>query len=196
MKRIGIMGGTFDPIHNAHLLIAEQAREKAKLDEVWFMPAHIPPHKQQKKSVANATHRAEMVRLAIRKHPQFRITMVELDREGPSYTADTMQQLVALHPDCQFNFIIGGDMVEMLPQWYAIEELVRLVRFIGFHRPQAAPQPSKWTTYVDFIEIPLWELSSTYIREQVQIGKSIRYLVPSAVECYIKESGLYGADPT
>ncbi len=190
-KRIGIFGGTFDPIHFGHLLAAEQAREQAELDEVWFMPARIPPHKAGQ-GISAASDRLRMVELAIADHPAFRATDVELGREGPSYTVDTMRELVRRHPDCAFFFILGGDMVEMLPKWHRFDELKRLVRFIGLARPKASPNPGELAEYVTFVKMPQWELSSSLIREKVRAGKSLRYLLPPAVERYIKERGLYG----
>ncbi|MFY0546251.1 nicotinate-nucleotide adenylyltransferase [Brevibacillus sp. H7] len=189
-KQIGIMGGTFDPIHCGHLLAAEQAREQARLDEVWFMPARIPPHKERA-GITAQEHRLRMVELAVADHPSFRVTDVELLREGPSYTYDTMCQLIDTYPDCQFSFIIGGDMVEMLPKWYRISDLIQMVRFIGLARPGSNFDPSAVSSSVTFVEMPTWELSSTLVRERAAAGRSLRYLVPAAVESYIREQGLY-----
>ncbi|WP_204517840.1 nicotinate-nucleotide adenylyltransferase [Brevibacillus fulvus] len=190
MKQIGIFGGTFDPIHYGHLLAAEQAREQAHLDEVWFMPARIPPHKQGK-GISEEQHRYRMVQLAIADHPFFRITDLELKREGPSYTYDTMRILVERYPHCRFSFIVGGDMVEMLPTWHRFEELSELVQFIGLARPGASYDQTAASAYVRFVSMPVWEISSTLIREKAAGGHSIRYLVPPAVETYIKEQRLY-----
>jgi nicotinate-nucleotide adenylyltransferase len=189
-KQVGILGGTFDPIHYGHLLAAEQAREQAGLDEVWFIPARIPPHKEQA-GISPGRDRLRMVELAIADHPCFRAMDVELQREGPSYTYDTMLQLTADYPDCRFSFIIGGDMVEILPQWHRFDELIKLVRFIGLARPGTDYNRASASGYVTFVEMPSWELSSTLIRQKVAAGKSIRYLVPPAVERYIKEQRLY-----
>lgn len=189
-KQIGIMGGTFDPIHCGHLLAAEQAREQMGLDEVWFMPARIPPHKTRA-GITPAEHRLRMVELAVADHPAFRVTDVELRREGPSYTYDTMRQLVSAYPDCRFSFIVGADMVELLPKWYRFAELIRLVRFIGLARPGTRLDRRAHEAYVSFVEMPAWDISSSLIRQKAAAGRSIRYLVPPAVERYIKEHGLY-----
>lgn len=191
-EQIGIFGGTFDPIHFGHLLAAEQAREQAKLDEIWFMPTRIPPHKKRQ-GIAAPEHRLRMVELAIADHTAFRATDVELRREGPSYTIDTMEYLTKQHPELSFSFIIGGDMVEMLPKWRRFEDLCKLVRFIGLGRPGASYDKEAMSTRVTFVSMPAWELSSTLIREKVAGEKSIRYLVPPSVEIYIKEQGLYGS---
>lgn len=189
-KQIGIMGGTFDPIHTGHLLAAEQAREQAGLDEIWFMPTHIPPHKDRV-GLTEARHRLRMVELAVADHPAFRACDLELRREGPSYTVDTVELLLQNHPDCQFSFIIGGDMVSILPKWHRIDELVRMIRFIGLSRPGTQLDMSAYETYVRFVEMPAWDLSSTLVRKKAAQGKSIRYLVHPSVERYIKEWGLY-----
>jgi len=189
-KQIGIMGGTFDPIHCGHLLAAEQAREQMQLDEVWFMPARIPPHKERA-GISAQEHRLRMVELAVASHPFFCVTEVELLRDGPSYTYDTMCQLIDQYPAYRFSFIVGGDMVEYLPKWYRFEELIRMVRFIGLGRPGARYNQVEASRYVTFVEMPAWEISSTLIRQKAAAGKSLRYLVPAAVECYIKEQKLY-----
>lgn len=183
------MGGTFDPIHCGHLLAAEQAREQAGLDEVWFMPAGIPPHKSQA-VLTSAAVRLRMVELAVADHESFRVTDVELKREGPSYTYDTIVQLVEQFPECRFSFIIGGDMVETLPKWYRYEELSRMIRFIGLARPgsEAGRAPRAGVT---FVEMPVWDISATLIRTRAGAGQSIRYLVPRSVERYIKENRVY-----
>lgn len=191
-RRIGIMGGTFDPIHCGHLLAAEQAREQAELDEVWFLPAGVPPHKRHEQITA-AHHRLRMVELAIANHPAFRVNRCELERSGPSYTFDTIRALTEEHPNEQFFFIIGGDMVNSLHQWHRFPELIQLVRFIGLHRPGSVWDPQQLAAFVTYVEMPLWDVSSSLIREKVKAGRSIRYFVPQAVERYIKENGLYGA---
>ncbi|MBO8164158.1 MAG: nicotinate-nucleotide adenylyltransferase [Brevibacillus sp.] len=190
-REIGLMGGTFDPIHLGHLLAAEQAREQAGLDEVWFLPSRVPPHKQGEE-ITPAVHRLRMTELATADHPAFHVCSVELERSGPSYTVDTLHVLLQRYPDVRFSFIIGGDMVNMLPKWHRFDELVRMVHFIGLERPGTAADRQKFWPYVTFVEMPQWDVSSTLIRRKVRAGLSIRYLVPDAVERYIKENGLYG----
>jgi len=189
-KRIGLFGGTFDPIHNGHLLAAEQAREQAGLEEIWFLPAHIPPHKQRR-DIATNGHRLRMVELAVMDHPFYKVCAIELERPGPSYTYDTICQLQAKYPEHHFSFIIGGDMVDILPKWHRFDELVERVRFIGLDRPGAQVDQEQMSAYVTFVEMPRWDLSSSLIRDKVNAGRSIRYLVPPAVEHYIKEHRLY-----
>lgn len=188
-KHIGLLGGTFDPIHCGHLLAAEQAREQAGLDEIWFLPTHIPPHKSRE-GLTPAHHRLTMVQLAIEDHPAFRVSDEELHREGPSYSYDTMVRLVKKHRDYRFSFIIGGDMVKTLSTWHRYEELVGLTDFIGLARPGFELDLSD-PEHVTFVNMPVWDISSTLIRQKVVDGKSLRYLVPDAVERYIKENRLY-----
>lgn len=189
-KRIGLLGGTFDPIHYAHLLAAEQARDQMGLDEIWLVPAKIPPHKERS-DIAAAHHRLRMAELAASDHPSFRVSDVELQREGLSYTIDTIIEIKELYPHDEFFFIIGGDMVEMLPQWYRFTELCTMVHFIGLARPGAHYDKQALLPYVTFVEMPTVDISSTLIRQRVRSGRSIRYLVPDAVERYIKEHRLY-----
>ncbi len=189
-KKIGILGGTFDPPHFGHLLIAQEALIQCELDEIWFVPAQIPPHKERA-DLSSSKDRKKMVCLAIEDNPSFILSTVELEREGPSYTVDTMRELTSRHNDCQFFFIIGGDMIDYLPQWTAIDELLQLVTFIGIKRP-GFPSNSPYPHNMIEIEAPQLDISSSDIRSRVLDGENIRYLMPDAVCYYIKERGLYG----
>jgi len=193
--RIGIFGGTFDPIHLGHLLLAEQALEAARLDEVWFIPAGEPPHKQGK-TITMAEHRYRMVLLATEGHPRFRVSRIELDRKGPSYTVDTIETLTHMNPNDHFFLLVGADMVKDLPRWYKIKKILQFVHVIGLGRlgigreevPVEISERLVWIP--DAIET---NISSTTIRERLAQGKSVRYLVPERVRQYIKENGLYGS---
>jgi nicotinate-nucleotide adenylyltransferase len=193
-RRIGLMGGTFDPIHLGHLVAAERALEAAALDEVRFMPTHQPPHKSVVQG-ASPEQRGRMVELAIQEQPSFRLEPVELDRGGISYAVDTAASLSAREPENEFFWIIGGDMVLYLPQWHAIEEIVRHVTFLGLTRPGFPVDPEAIPSYlrgrVRLAEMPALDVSSTDIRERCRQGRSIRYLVPEPVRRYIEEKGLY-----
>jgi nicotinate-nucleotide adenylyltransferase len=187
MRKIGIFGGTFDPPHNGHLLMASEVLHHLDLDEVWFLPNQIPPHKQGE-AFSDSSHRIEMLKLAIESNPFFKLQLIEMERQGPSYTYDTMVLLRDKYPDHQFYFIIGADMVEYLPKWYKIDELVDIVQFtgvkrIGFH--METPYPVK------FVDVPEFEVSSTMIRERVDKHEPINYLIPEKVRSYIEENGLY-----
>ncbi|MBC8079836.1 MAG: nicotinate-nucleotide adenylyltransferase [Gorillibacterium sp.] len=192
--RIGIMGGTFDPIHNGHLLAAERVGEEASLDEVWFMPANVPPHKRSQPHTT-ALHRLRMVELAIEDNRRFRISDIEIRKGGTSYTIDTMTELCAKHPNDEFNYIIGADMVMYLPNWYRIDELARKVTFIGVGRPGYTLNMQELMPELQhkirIVSMPMMEISSTHIRDRYRDGKSIRYLVPDAVLDYIEVNRLY-----
>ncbi|MCU9613949.1 nicotinate-nucleotide adenylyltransferase [Caldibacillus lycopersici] len=189
MKKIGILGGTFDPPHIGHLIIADQVLQKYRLNEIWFMPNHVPPHKIKDSNTTDA-NRLTMLQLAINNHRSFKIESIELEREGKSYTYDTMVLLKEREKDTQFYFIIGADMVEYLPKWYKIDELVQLVQFIGVNRPFYKRE----TRYpVQFIDIPSIHISSSMIREKIVKGESVNYLIPDNIIHYIEENGLYGS---
>lgn len=188
MKKIGILGGTFDPPHYGHLLIANEVLNALGLDEVWLMPNREPPHKQKSQAVSNED-RLRMLELAIQDHPDFKIQPIELEREGKSYTFDTMTLLKEQFPDHQFFFIIGADMIEYLPKWHRIDELVRLVRFVGVERPNYSHQ----TDYpVQYVDVPAFDVSSSMIRDRLRKGKTVRYLIADSVLRYIEEKHLYG----
>ncbi|WP_240675661.1 nicotinate-nucleotide adenylyltransferase [Ammoniphilus sp. CFH 90114] len=184
------MGGTFDPIHVVHMMVADQVCQQLKLDQVWFMPAHIPPHKEGS-TVSDSLHRVKMVELAIEKIPYFELSSFELERPGPSYTIDTVLLLRKEFPECEFFFIIGGDMIDYLPNWHRIDELVHLVQFVGVHRPGYLPNNEFSEHHVIIVSMPQMELSSTYIRNHRRIGGSIRFMVTEEVERYIEENRLY-----
>ncbi len=189
-KKIGILGGSFDPIHYGHLAVAEQARIQKDLDEIWFLPAYIPPHKTQ---LSLPKHRLNMLKLATSDNPYFKIEEIEIDQKQTMYTYDTIQLLKNKYPYYDYYFIIGGDMVEYLPKWYQIQKLFEEVTFLAVARYGYR----KTTSYpVVWLDIPYLELSATWLRAQVQSGNSIRYYVPDAVYEYIKKEGMYDGHST
>ncbi|EHL73519.1 MULTISPECIES: nicotinate-nucleotide adenylyltransferase [Bacillus] len=186
-KRVGILGGTFNPPHIGHLIIANEVLCALGLNEVRFMPNYEPPHKQKMDSVS-VEDRLAMVSLAIADHPKFTIEEIELLRMGKSYTYDTMVLLKEREPDTEFYFIIGGDMIEYLPKWYRIEELCKLVQFVGVKRPNYSvdtPYP------VLIVDVPEIQLSSSLIRKKIAKNETVKYLLPDSVIAYIKENRLY-----
>jgi len=201
MTRIGIFGGTFDPIHLGHLILAEQCREQAGLDQVWFVPAARPPHKLDR-PLTRFDQRVEMIALAIAGQPSFRIDELEKDRAGPSYTADTLSELRRLHPACEFWLLFGADTVADLPNWYEPSRVIAQAGLVVTGRPGHSiptfeqvramlrvPNPSELRYHP--VEAPLIDISSRDLRRRVAAGTSIRYMVPRAVECYIEEKKLY-----
>lgn len=191
---IGILGGTFDPIHLGHLMIAEQVRQELSFEQIWFMPTNSPPHKQEGPA-ATARQRLEMVELAIKDNAYFRVEDIEIRRGGTTYTFDTMTELRSLYPSYTFHYLIGGDMVAYLPKWHRIDELLELVHFVGLLRPgyeSAWDQlPEGLRDKVSMIAAPLIDISSTMVRSRAAHGWSIRYCVPDAVDHYIRENRLY-----
>lgn len=195
--KVGIMGGTFDPIHIGHMLAAECARDAYDLEEVWFMPSHIPPHKED--AGVTGLMRLEMTAEAVADHPSFRTLDWEVKRGGVSYTVDTVRELRDAYPEHDFYFIIGADMVAYLPKWNRIGELAEMLTFIGLNRPgtklSVEDLPDFLQKAVVTAEMPLIEISSTIIRSRAASGSSIRYMVPDRVYDYIVRSGIYGLQP-
>ncbi len=186
-KQVGILGGTFNPVHLAHLITADQVGTALGLEKVLLMPANQPPHVDEKKTIA-AEHRLRMLELAVADNPLLGIEPIELARPGKSYTYDTMKLLTEINPDTDYFFIIGGDMVEYLPKWYRIDELMQLVTFVGVRRPN---YPTETEYPLIWIDVPLMEVSSTKLRQKIAQGCSVNYLVPENVVNYIQEKGLY-----
>lgn len=189
MKKIGLLGGTFDPPHFGHLLIANEVLANLQLDELWFLPNQEPPHKKKPHQISHLD-RLNMLKLATKGHPRFKIETIELNRPGPSFTYDTMVQLNSIYPSYDFNFIIGADMIEYLPKWHRIEELINMVTFVGVKRPSYSEKTSYPIIYTD---IPEFDVSSSMIRKRLEEGKTTKYLLPDAVREYIKENKLYGS---
>ena len=195
-RRIAIMGGTFDPIHIAHLLIAEEARVQFGLDEVVFMPNNLPPI--PKHEVLSPADRVNMVKLAIAGNDHFTVSTIEIDREGPSYSYDTVLTLKAELPFVeQIYFLTGADAILGLQYWRNYEELLSECEFIAATRPGfdldalRTTMPAALARRVFFLPIPGLEISSTNIRNRVKEGRSIRHLTPDAVVGYIQGKGLY-----
>lgn len=188
-RRIGIYGGTFNPVHNAHLLVADQVGHALCLDQVKLMPDAIPPHVDHKTAVA-ADLRLAMLKLAVADNSLLGIEDYELRRGGVSYTYQTMKHLIDQHPDTDYYFIIGGDMVDYLDKWFRIADLVKLPRFhfVGVRRPHAKNETNYPVVWVDIPEV---DISSSDIRSRIRRGQSVNYLLPAKVATFIKEHHLY-----
>lgn len=196
---IGVLGGTFDPVHRGHLIIAEEARLKFSLVKVLFVPAGEPWLKTER-VITQSTHRLEMVRLAIAERPYFELSTVEVDRPGPSYTVDTVEILrQQLGVEARIFFLLGWDSLAELPRWKEPARLVKLCKLVavnrpGFSRPDLKAletQVSSITQSVVWLDIPPVDISSSDIRHRVAQGLSIHGLVPDAVEDYIRAHNLY-----
>jgi nicotinate-nucleotide adenylyltransferase len=200
--RVGLFGGTFDPIHLGHLVLAEQCREQGQLDQVWFVLAPRPPHKTDK-VLTRFDQRSEMLQLALAGQPAFRVEEIENELTGPSYTVLTVRELHRRHPDIDFWLMLGGDSLRDLPGWREPEEVVAQVGLmvtprVGIHLPSiqelrdALPRlPADAPLRLQVVETPLIEIASHDLRERAATGRSLRYLVPRAVEVYIQEKRLY-----
>lgn len=186
-RQIGLFGGTFNPVHLGHLIMAQAAGTQLGLEKVLFMPDNLPPHVDHKDAIP-APKRVEMLQAAIHDNPLFDLELIEVQRGGVSYTIDTMRALTKAHPDTDYFFIIGADMVNYLPKWRDIDALVKLVHFVGVKRRGFAPTSAYPITWVD---APLVDISSSEIRNKIKLGQSIRYLVPECVRSYIEKEGLY-----
>lgn len=190
-RRIGLFGGSFDPVHNGHLIVARSAREQLGLAELRFVPAREQPFKRGRHE-ASAADRAEMLRLATAGEEGFRVDPIELDRPGPSYTVDTLRQLTAREPAERFILLIGADAARDLPQWREAEAIPALAEVVvlGREGAEGTDRPAGSRP----IPVPVIEVSATEVRRRVAAGRSIRYLVPEVVAEYIAAHGLYRTD--
>ena len=199
-QRIAVFGGTFDPVHLGHLIVAEQCREQAGLDQVWFVPAARPPHKRER-ALTPFGQRVEMLALAVAGHSAFVVSEIEKDRPGPSYTADTLTEIAAQHSELELSFVLGSDSLPDLPLWHEPLRILELARLLVVARPgwpmrpleqiMAELNPDRRELRSQIVQVPLIDLSSRELRRRVAEGRSIRYLVPRAVEIYIREKQLY-----
>ncbi len=207
-RRIALFGGTFDPVHFGHLVIARAIAEECGFERITLVPAASPPHKAG--TAASADQRLAMLQLAIRDDPLFEISRLEILRGGASYTFDTLQALTAEHgADCELSWIIGLDMLEELHKWHRAQEVTDLAQIVVAARPPWQNQAAKLLKRLakhfsaetvdaisqSFVSTPLLDISSTDIRRRVAEGLSIRYLLPDSVRCYIEDRGLYGWRP-
>ena len=203
--RLGILGGTFDPVHYGHLLLAECCREQCRLDAVWFLPAAVPPHKQQRE-LAPAAMRLEMLELATAGHEAFSVCRYEIDRGGVNYSVDTLNHFHEESPDREMFFLMGADMLRDLPHWRDAARVCQLalpvpVRRSGeppldFHALAGVASPERIEQIrAHQAEMPEIGLSATDLRHRVGAGESIRYRTPRAVEVYISTHGLYHGKP-
>jgi nicotinate-nucleotide adenylyltransferase len=215
--KLGILGGTFNPIHYGHLAAAEEVRERLKLDRILFIPSHLPPHKQEA-DIPSAVQRFEMVRLATMGNPHFETSDIELNRQGKSFTVDTIETLRTTYPHAELNFITGLDTFLEIETWNRWDRLLSLCSFVVLSRPgyhfidlvkigfmkqaeqemnkldqgelrQAVVRSGAYTVCLEMI--PLYDISSTDIRRRIKEGGSIKYLLPEPVEIYIMKNRLY-----
>lgn len=197
--KIGIMGGTFDPIHNGHLIISEYIRESLDLDEVIFIPAGQPPHKNNN-IVTSSHHRYNMTKIATNNNPYFRVSDIEITNREASYTYNTVKNLKNENNGNDYYFIIGADSLFNLETWYKFKDLTKLVSFAlwertGYFRDDILDRikylTNKYHTNIYYVEGPTIEISSSQIRNRLKSNRSIRYFLPNDVIEYIMENNLY-----
>jgi nicotinate-nucleotide adenylyltransferase len=198
MTRIGIYGGTFDPPHLGHLILAETAASSLNLETVLFVPAADPPHKHSSIIRAPAHHRLAMVEKAIAGNPRFGLSRVDMDRPGPHYSVEMLRLLHQQYPGSEFLFLIGSDSLRDLPTWSRPAELIELAALGVMRRPGPSPDLDDLDVKIPglrqrivWIDAPLIEISGTVIAGRIAAGLSVRYLVPDAVRLYIESNGLY-----
>lgn len=222
-RRIGLYGGSFNPVHFGHLRAAEEVRERAALDEVWLIPARQPPHKDAA-GIAPAADRVRMLELALAGGDGLRVETIELEREGPSYTIDTVTLLKERHPDCRFALVLGLDAFRELHTWHRFEDLPAECDLIVTSRPPDVVEPGPdalaaatdsiavrkafWYlsdirsfrhrsgNRLDFVPVTAIDISASAVRAAVAAGRSIRFLTPDPVVAYVRTQGLYGATPS
>jgi nicotinate-nucleotide adenylyltransferase len=188
MKKIGLLGGTFDPIHIGHLLMARTALETMELDRVIFIPSCVPPHKKSP-TLFSAKDRLKMVRLAIKANPSFAVSNFEIRKGGRSYSVDTVRHFRDILPEAKLYFIVGGDAVKELDTWKDITEIKTMCSFISVNRPGYPRDEARLEYHA--VTMNGIEMSSTEIRKRILQGKTVQYLVPDSVLRYIKRHRLY-----
>ena len=190
------MGGTFDPVHIGHLIIAEEARSRFELDRVIWIPAGDPPHKKDR-AISAQENRFAMVELATAANPYFEASRLEMDRPGASYTIDTLSHFHAEFPEAELFFITGTDSVLEILTWHRHADVIRSAHFIAAARPGfelariGQTLPGDYLPHITELEGPTVDISGTQIRERVKSGRTVRYLVPAEVEAYFREHKLY-----
>ncbi|HQO57093.1 MAG TPA: nicotinate-nucleotide adenylyltransferase [Candidatus Omnitrophota bacterium] len=191
-ERIGILGGTFDPVHIGHMAIAQKALEKCRLDKVIFVPSALPPHKKMPR-LASAWDRYRMVALAAQGNPRFEVSDYEVQKGGKSYSIDTVCHFRAQYPaETKLFFIIGEDNVDTLETWKEIDRIIEIVTFIVVNRPGFRHHQKK--IKFQSVMLPGMDISSSYLRRAIAQGKTIKYLVPDKVLEYIEHNQLYKFD--
>lgn len=197
--KIGLMGGTFNPIHLGHLIMCEYIRDSFPLDKIIFIPSGNPPHKDSE-DIISTDHRVNMVELAVKSNPFFEISLCEINRKGKSYTVDTIEEFRKLYPNEELFFIIGGDTLYNLTSWMKPERLFKITNFILIGRKGLDEEKNlakieelrdKYDANILYMDGPIIEISSTDIRNNIRKKRSIKYLVPEEVDLYIIDNKLY-----
>lgn len=204
-KRVGLMGGSFDPIHYGHLVLAEEMRSKLSLDKVIFIPVGKAPHKRAE-HMTNPRQRYDMVMVATLDHPDFEVSAIEIEREEVTYSFETVAHIAkASAPEDEFFFIAGADALMELETWRSVEVLLKMVTFVGAARPGTDQQVliqkmeqlrQRYGASIKLVELPELDISSTDLRRRIRLGLSVKYLMPESVALYIGKHKLYLKEPS
>ncbi|MGT2712174.1 nicotinate-nucleotide adenylyltransferase [Streptococcus oriscaviae] len=186
-KQVGLLAGNFNPVHNAHLLVADQVRQQLNLDAVLLMPELLPAYADKLDSVDDL-HRLKMLQLAIKDRKGLGLETIQLEKREFCYTVDLITELMERHPDTDFYIILGADLIDTLPKWHRIDDLLQLVQFVGVQRPRYRAGTSYPLIWVD---VPLMDLSSSMVRDFIKKDRWPEFLLPETVLAYIEEKGLY-----
>jgi len=187
---VGLYFGSFNPIHNGHLIIAQAVLDNSNLDEIWFIVSPQNPLKKNKQ-LLHEFDRYDMVRLATEENDRFKVSDIEFNMPRPSYTIDTLTYLTEKHPDIQFRLIIGGDNLAILPKWKNSETIIKEYGLVVYPRPGSNNEPKREHPNISYIKAPLLDISATFIRNSIKADRSIRYLVPEKVAQFIYDRKLY-----
>jgi nicotinate-nucleotide adenylyltransferase len=188
---IGVFGGAFNPVHHGHLIAAQVTLETLNLDSIIFIPTGVPPHK--KNPAVSAEMRLKMTSIAVENNPKFEVSEIEINRDGPSYTVDTLKTLNTRQPEANLHLLIGADELEEFKDWHCWQEIIKLARLAVINRPgyETKPVDPLLSEKINRVEIPNIQISSSGLRNRVRAQRSIRYFVPEKVSLFIKENELY-----
>lgn len=190
-KHIGILGGSFNPVHIGHMMLADYMAQFTDIDEVWLMLSPLNPLKKHPEELVSDHHRMAMLNIAAQGNPRIRVCDIELSLPRPSYTANTLDHLAALYPDCRFSLIIGSDNWLIFDRWYRYKEILTDYTPFVYPRPGYPVDTSALPPEVTFIQAPLMEISSTFLRSAISSGHHMNYFLPQGVNEYIVENHLY-----
>ncbi|MEQ6121104.1 nicotinate (nicotinamide) nucleotide adenylyltransferase [Reichenbachiella sp. MALMAid0571] len=190
MTEVGLFFGSFNPIHTGHMIIAQTMFEYSSIEELWFIVSPQNPFKKTK-SLLHEFDRYDMVEVAIRENPKFKVSDIEFNMPKPSYTIDTLTLLSEKHPDKKFRLIMGGDNMKNFHKWKNSEMILKNYGLLVYPRPNQDKASLVKHSNIEYIESPMLDISATFIRNAIKKGHSIKYLVPESVESYIDRKGLY-----
>lgn len=188
--RLGVFGGAFDPVHTGHLVLATECREQLALDTVWLVPCGTPPHKNPDE-LADGEARIEMLELATAGDPRLVVSRLEIDREGISFTVETLEAITAANPGCELFLLLGADSVTDLVNWRRPERICELASVVAVNRGESTGEALLNGSRIKHVTMPAIDIASSDIRQRVRDGHSIRHLLPRAVEAYLLEHGIY-----